>query len=185
MSIHLRRSVRPGYRHAFGLVLVAAVLGGCAAEEETAGGPPINVPSAPRPVTVEWAGELCSAFRPTFEALEAVTPVTAPGDREAVLGDLAVVDAAVRRTTTALPLVGAAPVEEGQPVIERVGARFDEFRTALDQAIASLREPDTADPPQAAAVLDTFTRAEVVSALRPPDEVQEALAFAPACAAYR
>lgn len=183
MARHARRA---RHRYALGLVLVTAVLGACAAEEETAGGPPIGVPTAPRPITVEWAGELCTAFQPTFETIEAATPVTTLADRQAVLDRLESVDDAVRRTTTALPLVGAAPVEEGQPVIERVGARFDDFRTALGRAITSLRAPGgTADPAQAAAVLDTFSRADVVSALGLVDEVQEALTFAPACAAYR
>lgn len=191
LSSHSRfRQRGPGPRHAHVLVLVLGVvaiaLSACGVSEDSDGGPPIDVPSAPRPITVEWAGELCSAFRPTFEAIDVATPVTVPEDRRAVLGHLRSVDDAARRTTTALTLVGAAPVEQGQPVIERVGRRFDNFRTRLDRAIASLRAPGhTADPARAAAVLDTFSRADVVSAVGLVDKVQDALAYAPACAAYR
>ncbi|MFR9800924.1 hypothetical protein ACL02T_01315 [Pseudonocardia sp. RS010] len=165
-------------------VLAAATLGGCATTDDEDPGPPISVPSAPRPITVEWAGNLCSAFRPTFEAIETASAADAQ-DRQALLARLESVADAVRETDTALTSVGAAPVEEGQPVIERVGARFEDFRAALDVAIASLRAPGgTGVPADAALVLTTFTRQDVVEALA-VDDVQEAVAFAPACTAYR
>jgi hypothetical protein len=184
------------------LAAAGLVLSACGASDD-APSPPIGVPAAPRPITVEWAGELCSAFEPTSAALAVAQGQPLNADQSA-RPQLQAVAAAVRETTVALPLVGAAPTADGQVVIEHVGARFNDFRSTLHATINSLSDaPPTADAPTDAAlatptttpttaapaaspaqVLAGFTRADIVAALGVNDDVQDALTYAPACAAY-
>jgi hypothetical protein len=116
------------------------------------------------------------AFEPTFAALTAAPGQPGTSDQAATLSQLRAVSDAVRETTVALPLVGAAPLADGQVVIERVGAvQRLSLSTASHDRLPVRPEPAATTPAPTPANRPAASPAQVLVQFRREDIVRHVL----------